>query len=151
MHSVDPMDFLSEVHAMASQETPTQAAALDAAPPPRSNGTTAPAPKGKARSRSRPASNNKARSRSRNAAATRASEGASRRKSYAVLVPADVYPSERCTENGGAGWSAMAHHHTNKVARVSFTQARDPQGHPFEDVYLRLSALQRGDPKDTVS
>ena len=63
-----------------------------------------------------------------------------------VLVPAALWPSFQCSENEGAGWSAMV---TRWDARssppgavVAFTDAVDARGLSYEDVTLQLGALR---------
>ena len=132
MHHVDPMDFLSEVDAMASPEASKPTAPPTGAPTPPSTAAAKPAP--------RPSIRKGRRKGGVETGSAPALPGAARK----VIVPASVYPHEVCSENEGAGWSAVAHHHSRTVARVSFTHARGPRGRPFEDVFLKLSVLQDG-------
>ena len=63
-----------------------------------------------------------------------------------VLVPAALWPSLRCSENAGAGWSAMVTRwdarSTPPGAVVAFTDAVDERGLSYEDVTLQLGALK---------
>eukprot|EP00965_Chrysotila_dentata_P139159 4601765-Pleurochrysis_carterae.AAC.1 len=43
-----------------------------------------------------------------------------------LIVPADVYPTYTCNENGGWGWSATILTRRWSSAKVSFDRAREP-------------------------
>ena len=53
-----------------------------------------------------------------------------------VLVPAAVYPDERCDERGGVGWEAVVLSSTAATVKIEFVFARDTAGEKFEHVRL---------------
>ena len=59
-----------------------------------------------------------------------------------VLVPAGVYPKERCSEQQGQGWECMVIASSLLTARVRFTLARTSDGRPYETERLPLALLQ---------
>ena len=59
-----------------------------------------------------------------------------------VIVPAGVYPSEVCTENAGAGWSASVRKVSRNVATLVFSAARASDGSAFAPVKLAVSVLR---------
>ena len=59
-----------------------------------------------------------------------------------VLVPAEVYPKERCSEQQGQGWECMVIASSLLTARVRFTLARTSDGRPYEAERLPLALLQ---------
>ena len=48
-----------------------------------------------------------------------------------VLVPAAVYPTEVCTEQGGVGWEAAVISSTATTVKIEFIHARDASGSKF--------------------
>ena len=59
-----------------------------------------------------------------------------------VLVPATIYPTYTCMENGGLGWTALIASCVRGACGVRFLEARDPRGIPYADVQLQLAVLQ---------
>ena len=59
-----------------------------------------------------------------------------------VLVPAGVYPKERCSEQQGQGWECMVIASSPLTARVRFTLARTSDGRPYETERLPLALLR---------
>ena len=59
-----------------------------------------------------------------------------------VLVIASVWPDYACTENKGAGWSALVVHSGKGWADVEFLDARDEEGEKYKDVRLSLDVLR---------
>lgn len=57
-----------------------------------------------------------------------------------IVVPASLWPTYSCTENGGAGWTAVVTAITNQTACCRFT-ARDANNELWPDEWLRVSAL----------
>ena len=59
-----------------------------------------------------------------------------------VLVPRRIWPSYRCDENGGRGWTAcVVQQHATDVT-LHFVHATTARGIPYEDVRLQLSSVQ---------
>ena len=63
-----------------------------------------------------------------------------------AVVPASIYPTYACTENGGTGWLARVvscrGDGASAVARLCFLNARTSTGRPYEDVYLQPRVLR---------
>ena len=59
-----------------------------------------------------------------------------------VVVPAELWPRHTCTENGGAGWSAVTTSLTSVTAVVHFTLATTRDGRPYADHRLTLRDLR---------
>lgn len=60
----------------------------------------------------------------------------------AVIIPAELWPNERCAEYGGLGWAAEVVRCFKSVARVSFTHARTIDGRTYESVLVPLDKLR---------
>ena len=58
-----------------------------------------------------------------------------------VLVPAEVYPKERCSEQQGRGWECVVITASSATAKVRFTTARTTDGRPYENERLPLALL----------
>ena len=64
-------------------------------------------------------------------------------KGRCVLIPHSMWPDYKCTENGGAGWSAVIKTCTaGGIAKVQFDTATDDEGRPYPDEHVRLSDLR---------
>ena len=64
-------------------------------------------------------------------------------KGRCVLIPHSMWPDYECTENGGAGWSAVIKTCTaGGIAKVQFDTATDDEGRPYPDEHVRLSDLR---------
>ena len=64
-------------------------------------------------------------------------------KGRRVLIPQGVWPDYACTENAGAGWSAIVKSCTAAgVARVHFETATDEEGRACPDEHLKLTDLR---------
>ena len=59
-----------------------------------------------------------------------------------VLVPADVYPTYRCSEQQGRGWECTVMTASSLTAKVRFNTARTSDGRPYADERLPLALLQ---------
>ena len=60
-----------------------------------------------------------------------------------AVVPANIYPSEHCRENSGAGWDVIIDEVDRRLnaALVRFVHARDAGGNEFTRVWLKLESL----------
>ena len=64
-------------------------------------------------------------------------------KGRCVFIPHSIWPDYECTENGGAGWSAVIKTCTaGGIAKVQFDHATDDEGRPYPDEHVRLSDLR---------
>jgi hypothetical protein len=59
-----------------------------------------------------------------------------------VLVPADIYPTYRCSEQQGRGWECTVMTASSLTAKVRFNTARTSDGRPYADERLPLALLQ---------
>ena len=59
-----------------------------------------------------------------------------------VLVPADIYPTYRCSEQQGRGWECTVMTASSLTAKVRFTTAHTSDGRPYADERLLLALLQ---------
>ena len=60
-----------------------------------------------------------------------------------VLIPRRLWPDHECTEFDGQGWRGLVRSTTARKAVVAFVHARTAKGHPYEDVNLKISYLDR--------
>jgi hypothetical protein len=58
-----------------------------------------------------------------------------------VLVPASLWPDQRCDEHGGQGWEAKVRVVRGATAVVEFVYAKDESGLPYEAVTLKAECL----------
>ena len=58
-----------------------------------------------------------------------------------VLVPAPLWPDLACTENGGAGWTAIIVASSRGAVTAHFTDALTARGLPYADVRLQLASV----------
>ena len=59
-----------------------------------------------------------------------------------VLVPAEIYPTYRCSEQQGRGWECIVMTASSLTAKVRFVSARTSDGRPYVDERLPLALLQ---------
>ena len=58
-----------------------------------------------------------------------------------VVIPAGLWPRERCSELGGQGWAGTVERSFKAAARVSFLHARTRDGRAYESVLIPLDRL----------
>ena len=53
-----------------------------------------------------------------------------------MLVPAEIYPTYRCSEQQSRGWECIVMTASSLTAKVRFTTARTSDGRPYADERL---------------
>jgi hypothetical protein len=65
------------------------------------------------------------------------------RKYQQALVPASIYPEEKCEEFDGSGWLVDVLSVTQQRAHVRFVHARNKQSNAWQPVWLSPSVLHK--------